>query len=159
MVEVSGIGVVIPGIIANTVQKQGVVITLSTTMYYFMSSCSYIALSTNHEQGARMKKKNDYRPVSGYLNSLKDINKALHGDCPLSALILLVFAIKNTCRSVKSDAKSGNSLRFTYLGITLNKHIRQNNLNDVFAGIQDTLKNSDFSSASLWLMNFQKSKR
>lgn len=32
MVEVSGIGVVIPGIIANTIQKQGVVITLSTTM-------------------------------------------------------------------------------------------------------------------------------
>ena len=29
MVEVSGIGVVIPGIIANTIQKQGVVITLS----------------------------------------------------------------------------------------------------------------------------------
>ena len=79
MVEVSGIGVVIPGIIANTVQKQGVVITLSTTMLLtciIMSSCSYIALSTNHEQGARInEKKNDYRPVSGYLNSLKDIKE------------------------------------------------------------------------------------
>ena len=32
VVEVSGIGVVIPGIIANTIQKQGVVITLATTM-------------------------------------------------------------------------------------------------------------------------------
>ena len=60
MVEVSGIGVVIPGIIANTVQKQGVVITLSTTMLLtciIMSSCSYIALSTNHEQGARINEK------------------------------------------------------------------------------------------------------
>ena len=34
---------------------------------------------------------------------------------------------------LKSDAKSGNSIRITYLGnITLNKHIRQNNLNEVF---------------------------
>ena len=42
MVEVSGIGVVIPGIIANTIQKQGVVITLSTTM---LSTCiTYIIL-------------------------------------------------------------------------------------------------------------------
>ena len=129
-----------------------------------MSSCSYIALSTNHEQGARInEKKNDYRPVSGYLNSLKDIKKkhALHGDCPFISFNLLVFAIRAIhVDPVKSDAKSGNSLRFTYLGnITLNKHIRQNNLNDVFAGIQDTLKNSDFSSASLLVNEFSKIKR
>ena len=55
---------------------------------------------------------------------------ALHGDCPLIALVLLVFAIKAIhVNPVKSDAKSGNSIRITYLGnITLNKHIRQNNL-------------------------------
>lgn len=79
----------------------------------------------------------------------------------LLALILLVFAIRAIhVDPVKSDAKSGNSLRFTYLGnITLNKHIRQNNLNDVFAGIQDTLKNSDFSSASLLVNEFSKNQK
>ena len=41
MVEVSGIGVVIPGI-ANTIQKQGVVITLSTTM--LLTCITYIIL-------------------------------------------------------------------------------------------------------------------
>ena len=73
----------------------------------------------------------------------------------------MVFAIKAIhVNPVKSDAKSGNSIRITYLGnITLNKHIRQNNLNEVFSGIQDTLKNSDFSTALYWLMNFQKIKK
>ncbi|MDH8981416.1 poly-gamma-glutamate biosynthesis protein PgsC [Staphylococcus epidermidis] len=42
MVEVSGIGVVIPGIIANTIQKQGIVITLSTTM--LLTCITYIIL-------------------------------------------------------------------------------------------------------------------
>ena len=42
MVEVSGIGVVIPGIIANTIQKQGVVITLSSTM--LLTCITYIIL-------------------------------------------------------------------------------------------------------------------
>lgn len=42
MVEVSGIGVVIPGIIANTIQKQGVIITLSTTM--LLTCITYIIL-------------------------------------------------------------------------------------------------------------------
>ncbi|WP_218085527.1 poly-gamma-glutamate biosynthesis protein PgsC [Staphylococcus epidermidis] len=42
MVEVSGIGIVIPGIIANTIQKQGVVITLSTTM--LLTCITYIIL-------------------------------------------------------------------------------------------------------------------
>ncbi|MBE7302865.1 poly-gamma-glutamate biosynthesis protein PgsC [Staphylococcus epidermidis] len=42
MVEVSGIGVVIPGIIANTIQKQGVVVTLSTTM--LLTCITYIIL-------------------------------------------------------------------------------------------------------------------
>ena len=102
--------------------------------------------------------------MSGYLNSLKDIkrrNTLYTAIVLLSALILLVFAIRAIhVDPVKSDAKSGNSLRFTYLGnITLNKHIRQNNLNDVFAGIQDTLKNSDFSSASLLVNEFSKIKR
>lgn len=42
MVEVSGIGVVIPGIIANTIQKQGVVITLSTMM--LLTCITYVIL-------------------------------------------------------------------------------------------------------------------
>ena len=44
MVEVSGIGVVIPGIIANTVQKQGVVITLSTTMLLTCIICHLVLI-------------------------------------------------------------------------------------------------------------------
>ena len=44
MVEVSGIGVVIPGIIANTIQKQGVVITLSTTMLLTCITCIILFL-------------------------------------------------------------------------------------------------------------------
>ena len=49
MVEVSGIGVVIPGIIANTIQKQGVVITLSSTMLLTCITVSYthLTLPTN----------------------------------------------------------------------------------------------------------------
>ncbi|BBD89093.1 CapA family protein [Staphylococcus caprae] len=79
----------------------------------------------------------------------------------LIALVLLVFAIKAIhVNPVKSDAKSGNSIRITYLGnITLNKHIRQNNLNEVFSGIQDTLKNSDFSTASLLVNEFSKDQK
>ncbi|WP_145417228.1 poly-gamma-glutamate biosynthesis protein PgsC [Staphylococcus warneri] len=42
MVEVSGIGVVIPGIIANTIQKQGVVITLSSTI--LLTCITYVIL-------------------------------------------------------------------------------------------------------------------
>lgn len=42
MVEVSGIGVVIPGIIANTIQKQGVVITISSTM--LLTCITYVIL-------------------------------------------------------------------------------------------------------------------
>ncbi|MGX0037970.1 gamma-polyglutamate biosynthesis protein CapC [Staphylococcus warneri] len=42
MVEVSGIGIVIPGIIANTIQKQGVVITLSSTM--LLTCITYVIL-------------------------------------------------------------------------------------------------------------------
>ena len=42
VVEVSGIGVVIPGIIANTIQKQGVVITLATTM--LLTCMTYVIL-------------------------------------------------------------------------------------------------------------------
>ncbi|MBB4833225.1 poly-gamma-glutamate biosynthesis protein PgsC/CapC [Staphylococcus hominis] len=42
VVEISGIGVVIPGIIANTIQKQGVVITLATTM--LLTCITYVIL-------------------------------------------------------------------------------------------------------------------
>lgn len=42
MVEMSGIGVVIPGIIANTIQKQGVIITLSTCM--LLTCITYVIL-------------------------------------------------------------------------------------------------------------------
>ncbi|MGL4009748.1 poly-gamma-glutamate biosynthesis protein PgsC [Staphylococcus nepalensis] len=42
MVEMSGIGVVIPGIIANTIQKQGAIITLSTCM--LLTCITYIIL-------------------------------------------------------------------------------------------------------------------
>lgn len=42
MVEMSGIGVVIPGIIANTIQKQGVVITLASCM--LLTCITYVIL-------------------------------------------------------------------------------------------------------------------
>lgn len=76
----------------------------------------------------------------------------------LIALVLIVFAIRAVkVVPVKSDAKDPNSVRMTYLGnITLNKHIRQNNLNGVFSGLQEPLKNSDFSTASLLVNDFAK---
>lgn len=40
--EITGVGVIIPGIIANTIQKQGVVITLSTTL--LLTMMTYILL-------------------------------------------------------------------------------------------------------------------
>jgi poly-gamma-glutamate biosynthesis protein PgsC/CapC len=42
MVEMSGIGIVIPGIIANTIQKQGVIITLSSCM--LLTCITYVIL-------------------------------------------------------------------------------------------------------------------
>ena len=69
MVEVSGIGVVIPGIIANTIQKQGVVITLSSTM--LLTCITYVILflySFNREQGAQSNEKEKrYQRANGYL--------------------------------------------------------------------------------------------
>jgi len=43
MIEISGIGMVIPGIIANTIQRQGVVITLSSSL--FVTFLTYILLN------------------------------------------------------------------------------------------------------------------
>ncbi|MCD8898491.1 poly-gamma-glutamate biosynthesis protein PgsC [Mammaliicoccus sciuri] len=42
ILQLSGIGVVIPGIIANTIQKQGVIITLSTSL--LLSFITYFIL-------------------------------------------------------------------------------------------------------------------
>lgn len=130
-----------------------------------MSSYSYIALSTNHEQGARNNEKEKRLSPSEWLlkqsKRHKRRNTLYTAIVLLIALVLLVFAIKAIhVNPVKSDAKSGNSIRITYLGnITLNKHIRQNNLNEVFSGIQDTLKNSDFSTASLLVNEFSKDQK
>lgn len=79
----------------------------------------------------------------------------------LIALILLIFAVRAIhVDPVKSDAKSGNSIRLTYLGdITLNKHIRQNNLNEVFKGVRDALDHSDFSTGSLIVNEFSKNQK
>ena len=54
----------------------------------------------------------------------------------LVALVLLIFAVKSIqVEPVKSDTRDKDSIRITYLGnVTLNKHIRQTNLNDVFKG-------------------------
>ena len=43
MIEISGIGMVIPGIIANTIQRQGVVITLSSSL--FVTFLTYVLLN------------------------------------------------------------------------------------------------------------------
>ena len=79
----------------------------------------------------------------------------------LVALVLLIFAVNSIkSRTCKSDARDKDSIRLTYLGnVTLNKHIRQTNLNDVFKGIQDTLDHSDFSTGSLIVNDFSKSKK
>ena len=89
-----------------------------------MSSCSYIALSTNHEQGARINEKEKRLSPSEWLlkqsKRHKRRNTLYTAIVLLSALILLVFAIRAIhVDPVKSDAKSGNSLRFTYLATLL----------------------------------------
>ncbi len=78
----------------------------------------------------------------------------------LVALVLLIFAVNSIkVEPVKSDTRDKDSIRLTYLGnVTLNKHIRQTNLNDVFKGIQDTLDHSDFSTGSLIVNDFSKAK-
>ena len=63
----------------------------------------------------------------------------------LVALVLLIFAVKSIQVEPVKVIRDKDSIRITYLGnVTLNKHIRQTNLNDVFKGIQDTLDHSDF---------------
>ncbi|MDU4037959.1 MAG: hypothetical protein E7H15_11915 [Lactococcus lactis] len=79
----------------------------------------------------------------------------------LVALVLLIFAVKSIqVEPVKSDTRDKDSIRITYLGnVTLNKHIRQTNLNDVFKGIQDTLDHSDFSTGSLIVNDFSRNQK
>ncbi|RQN30437.1 CapA family protein, partial [Paraburkholderia tropica] len=79
----------------------------------------------------------------------------------LVALVLLIFAVKSIqVEPVKSDTRDKDSIRITYLGnVTLNKHIRQTNLNDVFKGIQDTLDHSDFSIGSLIVNDFSRNQK
>ena len=76
MVEVSGIGVVIPGIIANTIQKQGVdyVIINDVDLHVSrMSSYSYIALLINREQGAQSNEKEKRLSASEWLRSNRNV--------------------------------------------------------------------------------------
>ncbi|UDI77470.1 CapA family protein [Staphylococcus taiwanensis] len=75
------------------------------------------------------------------------------------ALVLLVFAIRAVkVEPVAAMPSSGNdNIRSTYLGnVTLNKHIRQMDLNDVFASLKEPLQHSDFSTASLLVSHFSK---
>ena len=68
-----------------------------------MSSYSYIALSTNHEQRARNNEKEKrLSPSEWLLNSRNDIKKkhALHGDCPFNSFSFIGICYKsNTCQS------------------------------------------------------------
>lgn len=112
-----------------------------------MSSCSYTVLLINQEQGARNNNEKEKRltPSEWLLKQSKRHkrrNTLYTAIVLLIALVLIVFAIRAVkVVPVKSDAKDPSSIRMTYLGnITLNKHIRQNNLNSVFAGLQDPLK-------------------
>ena len=72
------------------------------------------------------------------------------------ALVLLVFAIRVKVEPVEAMPSSGNDyIRSTYLGnITLNKHFRQMELNEVFKGLKQPLQQSDFSTASLLVSHF-----
>ena len=73
------------------------------------------------------------------------------------ALVLLVFAIRAVkVEPVEAMPSSGNDyIRSTYLGnITLNKHFRQMELNEVFKGLKQPLQQSDFSTASLLVSHF-----
>ena len=73
------------------------------------------------------------------------------------ALVLLVFAIRAVkVEPVRAMPSSGNDyIRSTYLGnITLNKHFRQMELNEVFKGLKQPLQQSDFSTASLLVSHF-----
>lgn len=72
-------------------------------------------------------------------------------------LVLLVFAIRAVkVEPVEAMPSSGNDyIRSTYLGnITLNKHFRQMDLNEVFKGLKQPLQQSDFSTASLLVSHF-----
>ena len=83
-----------------------------------------------------MTKKNVYRLVSGCLKQSKRHkrkNTLYTAIVLLVALVLLIFAVNSIqVEPVKSDTRDKDSIRLTYLGnVTLNKHIRQTNLNDV----------------------------
>ncbi|WP_436854405.1 CapA family protein [Staphylococcus caeli] len=77
------------------------------------------------------------------------------------ALVLLIFAVTaQKIEPVKAMGKGQNEIKLTYLGnIELNKHIRKNNLNDAFFAIQDVLKGSDYSTASLRMSKFSNDRK
>ena len=110
-----------------------------------------------------MTKKNVYRLVSGCLNNLKDIKGKIHFTAIvlLVALVLLIFAVKSIqVEPVKSDTRDKDSIRITYLGnVTLNKHIRQTNLNDVLKVFKILLDHSDFSTGSLIVNDFSRNQK
>ena len=72
------------------------------------------------------------------------------------ALILLVFVLKHQdFEPVKAMNKGKDEIKLTYLGnVELNSHTRKNNINDTFSAVEDMLKNSDYSTASLKLTKF-----
>ena len=123
-----------------------------------MSSYSYIALLINREQGAQSnEKKNGYRErMVKQSKRHKRFNFSYTLIVLIVALVLLVFAIRVKVEPVEAMPSSGNDyIRSTYLGnITLNKHFRQMELNEVFKGLKQPLQQSDFSTASLLVSHF-----
>lgn len=71
-------------------------------------------------------------------------------------LTLLVFCMATQkIRPVHAMAKANNEIQMTYLGnVSLNQHIRMNDLKDTFSAISDILKTSDYSTASLKVNKF-----
>ena len=126
-----------------------------------MSSYSYIALLINREQGAQSNEKEKRLSASEWLLKQSKRHKRFNFSYTLIvlivALVLLVFAIRAVkVEPVEAMPSSGNDyIRNTYLGnITLNKHFRQMELNEVFKGLKQPLQQSDFSTASLLVSHF-----
>lgn len=80
----------------------------------------------------------------------------------LIVLIVAVILLVILMATFKTDkvnvlAKNKDDVHLSYFGnVTLNKHIRQNDLNGMFDAVSNIIKESDFSTASLNVNNFAK---
>ena len=89
-------------------------------------------------------------------NQKKHNSKYMIGVTVIALVLLIIFMVAFKTYKVDVFAKDKkDDVHLAYFGnVTLNKHIRQNSLHDMFGSISDIIEDSDYSTASLNVNNF-----